>query len=70
MDWKHIYEIVTAGRNVYQELKQLCVWNKGIGGMGTFYRSQHELIFVFKNGDAKHTNNFGTFDNGYSLFAR
>ena len=64
MDWKHIYEIVTAGRNVYQELKQLCVWNKGIGGMGTFYRSQHELIFVFKNGDAKHTNNFGLGETG------
>ena len=58
MDWKHVYEIIVAGRNSYTEFKQLCVWNKGSGGMGTFYRSQHELIFVFKNGTAKHTNNF------------
>lgn len=39
-------------------LKQLIVWNKDRGGMGTFYRSKHELIFVFKIGKAKHTNNF------------
>jgi DNA modification methylase len=58
MDWKHIYEIMVAGRAVYTEFKQLCVWNKDNGGMGTFYRSKHELIFVFKNGTAKHTNNF------------
>ncbi len=58
MDWKHIYEIMVAGRNAYSEFKQLCVWNKNNGGMGTFYRSKHELIFVFKNGTAKHTNNF------------
>lgn len=58
MDWRHIYEIMTAGRSAYSEFKQLCVWNKNNGGMGTFYRSKHELIFVFKNGTAKHTNNF------------
>lgn len=58
MDWKHIYEIMVAGRSAYSEFKQLCVWNKNNGGMGTFYRSKHELIFVFKNGTAKHTNNF------------
>lgn len=64
MDWKHIYEIISACRNSYSEFKQLCVWNKGVGGMGTFYRSQHELIFVFKNGTATHTNNFGLGENG------
>ena len=58
MDWKHIYEIISAGREKYSEFKQLCVWNKGSGGMGSFYRSQHELIFVFKHGTEKHTNNF------------
>jgi DNA modification methylase len=58
MDWKHIYEIMVAGRAAYTEFKQLCVWNKDNGGMGTFYRSKHELIFVFKNGTAAHTNNF------------
>ncbi len=50
MDWKHVYEIITAGKKNYDALKQLCIWNKGTGGMGNFYRSQHELIFVFKNG--------------------
>jgi DNA modification methylase len=57
MDWRHVYELVTAGRNVYTELKALCVWNKTNGGMGAFYRSKHELIFVFKNGSAAHVNN-------------
>lgn len=50
MDWKHVYEIITAGKKNYNALKQLCIWSKGTGGMGNFYRSQHELIFVFKNG--------------------
>ena len=58
MDWRHIYEIVVAGRASYTELKNLCIWNKTNGGMGTFYRSKHELVFVFKNGEALHTNNF------------
>jgi len=53
MDWKHVYEIITAGKKNYDALKQLCIWNKGVGGMGNFYRSQHELIFVFKNGKEK-----------------
>jgi DNA modification methylase len=58
MDWKHVYEIMVAGRSVYKEFKQICIWNKDKGGMGCFYRSKHELIFVFKNGTGKHTNNF------------
>lgn len=57
MDWRHITEIVTAGRAVFSELKNLCVWNKNNGGMGSLYRSKHELIFVFKNGTAPHVNN-------------
>ena len=64
MDWKHIHEITTAGRKTYTEFKQLCIWNKDIGGMGTFYRNKHELVFVFKNGDEKHTNNFELGQNG------
>jgi DNA modification methylase len=64
MDWKHIYEIITAGKKAYTEFKQLCVWNKDNGGMGAFYRSKHELIFVFKHGTASHTNNFGLGENG------
>lgn len=58
MDWKHVYEIISAGREIYTEYKNLCIWNKDNGGMGSFYRSKHELVFVFKNGDAKHVNNF------------
>lgn len=48
MDWKHVNELSTAGK-LYQEFKQLIIWVKDNGGMGTFYRSQHELIFVYKN---------------------
>ena len=44
---------------VFSELKNLCVWNKTNGGMGSFYRSKHELVLVFKVGDAPHTNSFG-----------
>ena len=48
----------TAGKEVYSELKNLVVWTKTNAGQGSFYRSQHELIFVFKNGEGPHTNNF------------
>jgi ParB-like nuclease domain len=50
MDWRHIGELLTAGRDVYHELKNLCVWVKDNGGMGSLYRSQHEFVFVFKYG--------------------
>ncbi|MEM8541032.1 MAG: DNA methyltransferase [Pseudomonadota bacterium] len=58
MDWRHIREITGAGDTVYAELKNLITWVKDNGGMGTFYRSRHELIFVFKNGKAAHINTF------------
>jgi hypothetical protein len=58
MDWRHMSEMLAAGRNVYAELKNLCVWNKTSAGMGSFYRSKHELVFVWKNGSAPHLNNF------------
>jgi DNA modification methylase len=57
MDWRHMGELLTAGNEVYDELKNLCVWAKNRAGMGSLYRSQHELIFVFKKGRAKHRNN-------------
>ncbi|MGV8997249.1 MAG: site-specific DNA-methyltransferase [Parvibaculaceae bacterium] len=57
MDWRHILELGAAGREVYSELKNLCVWTKHNAGMGSFYRSQHELVFVFKNGTVPHQNN-------------
>lgn len=57
MDWRHLGELTTAGGRVYSELKNLCVWNKTNGGMGSMYRSKHELVFVFKCGRAAHVNN-------------
>ncbi|MER8400421.1 DNA methyltransferase [Mesorhizobium sp. M1348] len=58
MDWRHLAEITAAGAQAYSELKNLIVWAKDNGGMGTFYRSRHELVFPFKNGTAPHINNF------------
>jgi len=57
MDWRHMTEIMSAGRQVYANLLNLCVWAKSNGGMGSFYRSAHELVFVFKNGTGSHRNN-------------
>jgi DNA modification methylase len=57
MDWRHTEELLTAGRDVYGELKNLCVWVKDNAGMGSLYRSQHELVFVFKHGRQAHRNN-------------
>src|SRR5437588_3793935 len=57
MDWRHIEELTAAGRGVYGELKNLCVWVKDNAGMGSLYRSRHELVFVFKHGRAGHRNN-------------
>lgn len=48
IDWRHLLEIQLAGQSVYTELKNVIAWIKDNGGMGTFYRSKHELIFVFK----------------------
>ena len=58
MDWRHMPEMLAAGEGVYAEFKNLIVWVKDNGGMGTFYRSRHELIFAFKVGTAPHTNTF------------
>jgi DNA modification methylase len=57
MDWRHVEELLAAGREVYGELKNLCVWVKDNAGMGSLYRSQHELVFVFKHGLQGHRNN-------------
>jgi DNA modification methylase len=64
MDWRHMGELLAAGKQVFTELKNVCVWNKSNGGMGTFYRSKHEMVFVFKNGTAPHTNSFGLGETG------
>ena len=58
MDWRHMGEMLAAGHAVYVEQKNLIVWAKDNGGMGTFYRSRHELIFAFKKGAGVHVNSF------------
>jgi len=57
IDWRHMQEVLATGNEIYSELKNLCVWNKSNAGMGSLYRSKHELIFVFKVGKAAHINN-------------
>ena len=56
MDWRHMEEVLAAAKEVYSGLKNLCFWNKDNAGMGSLYRSKHELVFVFKVGSAPHTN--------------
>lgn len=57
MDWRHMRELLEAAEGPYAELMNLCVWNKTNGGMGSLYRSQHELVFVFRKGPGPHINN-------------
>lgn len=57
MDWRHLKEVLAAGEDAFTELKNLCVWVKTNAGMGSFYRSHHEMVLVFKSGTCKHTNN-------------
>jgi DNA modification methylase len=57
MDWRHAAEVLLAGKKAYDTLLNLCVWTKDNGGMGSLYRSQHELIFVFRKGKEVHRNN-------------
>lgn len=64
MDWRHMAEMLEAGQAAVGELKNLVVWAKPNAGMGAFYRSQHELVFVFKKGDGPHVNNFSLGQHG------
>ncbi|WP_022685338.1 site-specific DNA-methyltransferase [Sphingomonas phyllosphaerae] len=64
MDWRHMDEMLMAGRQVYSGLQNLCVWAKDNGGMGSFYRSQHELVFVWKVGTEPHLNTVQLGKNG------
>ena len=57
MDWRHIRELLAASKHIYSEFKNLCIWVKDNAGMGSLYRSQHELVFVFKSGNEAHSNN-------------
>lgn len=57
MDWRHLSDVLLAGKEAFSELKNLVVWAKDIAGLGSLYRSAHELIFVFKSGTSSHINN-------------
>jgi hypothetical protein len=57
MDWRHLRELLAAGGEIYSDFLNVCVWNKSNAGMGSLYRSKHELVFVFKVGKGPHINN-------------
>jgi DNA modification methylase len=58
INWRHLSEILVAGRKVFSELKNVCVWVNPNGGTGTFYRSRHQLVFIWKHGKSSHRNTF------------
>jgi DNA modification methylase len=64
IDWRHAEQAIRASKLVGFTLKNICVWVKTNGGMGTFYRSQHEFVLVLKKGDRPHINSFGLGDTG------
>lgn len=64
MDWRHLPELLAAGQGVYDSWLNLCVWAKKIAGMGSLYRSQHELVAVYKKGSRPHCNNVELGANG------
>ena len=66
MDWRHAPELLDAGASVFDELKNICVWTKTNAGQGSFYRNQHEMVFVYKRGKARHINTFELGQNGRS----
>lgn len=56
MDWRHMGDVEAVGEAVYGGLINLCIWNKSNAGMGSLYRSKHELVFVYRVGAAQHLN--------------
>jgi hypothetical protein len=56
MDWRHLEDVSAVGREIYDDLLNICVWNKSNAGMGSLYRSKHEMVFVYRVGDAPHAN--------------
>src|ERR1700726_3700484 len=56
MDWRHMDSVSAVGSAIYGERLNLCIWNKSNAGMGSLYRSKHELIFVYRVGMAPHLN--------------
>jgi len=64
IDWRGLSIFLNSGNKKYTDLKNICVWNKLVGGMGSLYRSQHEFVCIFKNGTKSHTNNIELGKNG------
>lgn len=64
IDWRGLKTFLNVGNKIYSDLKNICVWNKLVGGMGSMYRSQHEFVCVFKNGTTAHINNVELGKNG------
>ena len=58
IDYRHVDQLISAGKSVFSAFKNLAVWAKDRAGMGSFYRSQHELCCIFKFGNAPHQNHF------------
>jgi DNA modification methylase len=56
MDWRHMDDVAAVCKSIYGDLLNLCVWNKSNAGMGSLYRSKHELVFVYRVGKAPHFN--------------
>ena len=56
MDWRHLDDVNAIGSGVYDDLLNICVWNKSNAGMGSLYRSKHEMVFVYRVGSAPHAN--------------
>jgi DNA modification methylase len=56
MDWRHMDDVQAVGNEIYGDLLNLCIWNKSNAGMGSLYRSKHELVFVYRVGKAQHLN--------------
>ena len=52
MDWRHLDDVSAVAKDIYGDLLNLCVWNKSNAGMGSLYRSKHELVFVYRVGTA------------------
>lgn len=57
MDWRHLDDVTASVKGVYDDLLNICVWNKSNAGMGSLYRSKHEMVFVYRVGSVPHTNN-------------
>jgi len=63
-DWRGLQIFLNIGKKLYNDLKNICIWNKLTGGMGSFYRSQYEAVCVFKKGTSSHINNVELGKNG------